>query len=92
MQKITLRTAIDMLNRSEGRVFTVRFTKRTNGETRTMNCRLGVKKGITGKGRSFDPFSKGLVTVYDMQSKGYRMISCENVMELHIEGNKFKVV
>lgn len=54
-----------------GQLFTVDFNKRTvkPGEPslRTMNCRLGVKKGVKGVGQSYDPASKNLLTVFDMQ-------------------------
>lgn len=50
-----------------GQLFTVDFVKRGDGTIRTMNCRRGVKKGVKGTGQSYDPKTKNLLTVYDMQ-------------------------
>jgi len=58
-------------NTKSGQLFTVDFIKRTAkaGEQalRTMNCRRGVSKGVKGVGQSYDPASKNLLTVFDMQ-------------------------
>ena len=54
-------------NTKGGQLFTVDFVKRSDGNIRTMNCRRGVKKGVKGTGQSYDPKSKNLLTVYDMQ-------------------------
>lgn len=51
----------------DGRIFTVDFVKRGDGTIRTMSARRGVKKGVTGAGQSYDPKTKNLLTVYDMQ-------------------------
>ena len=53
--------------RADGKIFTVDFIKRTNGEPRTMNCRRNVQKGVKGVGLKFDPKEKDLLVVYDMQ-------------------------
>jgi hypothetical protein len=62
-----------------GKIFTVKFIKRTTGEARILNCRLGVHKGVKGIGMSYDPKEHGLITVYDMQKQGFRMIATESV-------------
>lgn len=80
-----------------GKVFTVEFYKRTNGELRTMNCRRGVKKGVKGVGLKFDPKEKNLLTVYDMQKinegsdeKGaFRMINLSDLVSLKLEGKVY---
>ncbi len=38
-----------------GRIFTVVYKKRTNGEERTMTCRLGVHKHLKGGELGYDP-------------------------------------
>lgn len=55
-----------------GKIFSVLFTKRTDGTDRRMVCRTGVYKDLTGMDRPWDPEERGLLTVYDMQKKGYR--------------------
>lgn len=66
-----------------GKIFTVRFTKRSDGSDRLMNCRLGVKKHLRGGSKAFDDAEHKLVTVYDLKSKGYRSIPLEGVYELN---------
>lgn len=67
-------------------LFGVEFIKRSDGSLRRMVCRLGVAKGVTGEGRKFDPLSKGLLGVYDIQAGGYRMVPLEGVQVLRIRG------
>jgi hypothetical protein len=77
VKRITKVEAVDVILNTRGRVFTVLFTKRTTGQDRLMNCRLGVKKFLTGKGLRFDPNTKSLLPVWDMQKRAYRMISMD---------------
>lgn len=63
--EITLEQFLE--NTASGQRFTVDFVKRGDGTIRTMNCRRGVKKGVTGAGQPYDPAAKNLLTVYDMQ-------------------------
>ena len=44
---------------SGGEFVGVEFTKRTTGEVRQMNCRLGVKKHLKGGEQAYDPVAKG---------------------------------
>lgn len=66
----------------DGKFCTVHFTKRSNGEKRSMNCRLAVKKYLKGGQKSFDDGDKNLVTVFDVVKKGYRSIPCENIYKV----------
>lgn len=65
-----------------GKIACVTFVKRTDGTERKMVCRTGVRKGLTGGGSNYDPESKGLLTVFDMQKQAYRTIPAENVVEV----------
>ena len=97
-QTIDQNVAYEMMAKSDGKIFTVKFITRGKGELRTMNCRLGVTIGVKGVGMSYDAAEKGLLGVYDMQAPGddkrggFRMVALEGVSELTIEGNKFEVV
>ena len=77
--------------KGSGKIFTVRFYKRTTGEYRVMNCRGRVIRALSGGELKFDPESKGLITVFDMQKGEYRMINAETVQEVTINGITFKV-
>ena len=84
-------TAQQMLEKArDGRVFTVEFVKRTTGEWRTMTCRRGVKKGVTGVGMAYDPLSRGLFTVYDMQKKAFRHINLKDLRALVMDGKRYE--
>lgn len=71
--------------------FTVEFVKRSNGETRVMNCRKGVKKGIRGGGLSFNPVDKGLVGVFDIPKGQHRFVSLDEIKRVSIRGKRFIV-
>lgn len=75
--------------RDGGKIFNIEFIKRTTGEHRSMTCRLGVKKGVTGKGMSFKPDEKNLLCVFDMQKDAFRMINLESLIFLKALGKTF---
>lgn len=88
--KITPLKAYMLMKKSGGKIFTVRFIKK-DGTRRTMNCRLGVSKGITGKGMSFDPETREKMVVFDVKANQYRMINLDTVLKLKIEGKIYNV-
>ena len=88
---ISKKTAIDMIRGSKGKVFGVTFIKRTTGEERVMNARLGVKKGVTGEGLKFNPKDYALIPVYEMPKQQFRMINLEGLTQLNLEGKKYEV-
>ena len=71
-----------------GRIFGVRFIKRTNGDERTMTARLNVRKGVKGTGLPFSPEEKNLIVAYEMPHKRFRLIPIENILSLSIDGLK----
>ena len=91
MKPISKNEALGKIRASRGRIFTATIIKRTNGERREMNCRLGVSKYVTGEGLKFDPTKKNLITVFDMQKNGYRMINIDGLEALKIDGEEFTI-
>jgi hypothetical protein len=74
---------------SDGHIFGARFIKRTDGKIRTMSCRTGVQpKQISSQPRQWDPTEKGLLQVWDMHKKGYRMIPADSLLQLSVRGRK----
>ena len=71
--------------------FSVGFIKRGDGSLRNMNCRKGVKKGLSGKGQKYNPASKNLVCVYDVKIEEPRMITLDNIKTISMRGRKYKV-
>lgn len=74
---------------SDGAIFSVEFVKRSNGELRKMVCRMGVKKHLRGGDKAYDPTKHNLLTVFDMENKGYRSIPVDTVQRLHVNGQVF---
>jgi hypothetical protein len=83
-----------VIDEIKGQFFGITFTKRTNGETRKMNCRKGVTKDQNGGGLPYDAASKGLVTVWDAKAPGpnkYRSFAYDSVTEIRHKGQVIKV-
>lgn len=71
---------------ADGRIFSVEFIKRTNDEDRFMVARTGVRKGVTGRGLSFNPRAYNLLSVYDIGKRAFRFVSCERILWLKHHG------
>lgn len=87
---------------TNGKFFSVQFTKRTNGKLRNMTCRTGVHKflrGNAGKGRAYNPSDKDLICVWDpasydpekgdngeIRDAGYRSINLRTVCSVTFRG------
>lgn len=85
-KRLHIRQLINMNGRS-GKIFSVNFIKK-DGTHREMTCRLDVRKHLKG-GASTTSHIDNLMTVYDMQSQGYRSISLDKVFKLKISGQTF---
>lgn len=79
-----------LMKKSKGTIFTVEFIKKDN-TIRKMNCRMGVKQGLTGKGMAYDPADKEKLCVYDVQKGSYRMINLDNMLTLKLAGKTYKI-
>jgi len=96
MKTIDRDTAKQYIYKTNGQIFSAVFIKK-NGEKRKMVCRRNVRKYVTGKGLSYNPEKRGLVTVYDMQKcktdpkRAYRNINLETLEQLKIKGKKYIV-
>ena len=89
--KITREKAREKLLSAENTMFSVVFIKRTTGEVRRMLCRTGVRKYLSGGELKFIPIRKGLLSVYDMQSKGYRFINLETLISFKLGGTSYEI-
>ena len=81
-------TMIDIIKSTKGVIFSVLFIKK-DGSERHMNCRLGVKKHLNGGKLGFDALSKGLVPVYDLVKKDYRMINLSTIKYIKFNGRTY---
>jgi hypothetical protein len=75
------------LKSSGSKFFSVEFFKRTTGEKRKYNCcHFGVKKYLKGGAPAYNAGDKNLLIVYveDTDTKAYRSIPLENVVQATI--------
>jgi hypothetical protein len=79
-----------MIKDTKGKFFTVTFTKK-DGTTRVMNARLGVKAYLKGGELPYDPDAKGLIPVYDVKTRDYRMVNLNTITNLKIGNNEYQV-
>lgn len=74
---------------SDGKVFAVEFIKRSTGALRKMRCRVGVRSHLKGGAKRYDANAKRLLTVFDMEAKGYRSIPLEGIKRLTVHGRTY---
>jgi hypothetical protein len=82
--------AKQLIKATKGKFFTATFIKK-DGTVRRMNARLGVKAYLKGGTLPYDPEPKGLIPVYDVQAKGYRMVNLNTLTDLKIGNDEYKV-
>jgi hypothetical protein len=90
MKKVAKSEISNMINKNNGLLFSVLFIK-ADGTERKMICRTGVKKHLKGGELSFDPIEKGLLPVFDMEKKAYRMIPLDRVLSIKLAGQEWEV-
>lgn len=73
-------------------IFGATFIKK-NGETRSGRFRSSatMTKDKNGKGMSWDPRSRDMLTVWDMDKGAYRMINGRTLQRLSAEGKVYEV-
>jgi len=87
---ITKDEAKRLIKDTKGKFFTVTFTKK-DGSTRVMNARLGVKAYLQGGSLPYNPEEKGLLPLFDIQIKSYRVINLRTITELTIGKKTYEV-
>lgn len=81
--------AIRFIENTQGKIFSLVFTKRTDGSERHMVCRLGVYAPLAygeHKGPAYDAASKGLLTVWDMEKRSYKNIPLDAITKIKVKG------
>lgn len=83
--------AKELINLSNGRIFSAVFVKKDNTH-RLINARLGKHyKSKTGKEAHYKPKEFNLLPVYDMKIKAFRMINFNTLLTLSINNNKYLI-
>ena len=73
-----------------GRIFGVKFVKRTDGSIRTMTCRKSTHVGRSNGQMRYNPTDYNLIAgVYDVRKQGYRSINIDGLISAQIDGFKF---
>lgn len=71
----------------DGKFFTVRFVKRTDGTERLMNCR--VRPPVEGgPGMRYDPASHELLVVWEIPRRAWRQIPADGIIEIRAHGQR----
>lgn len=94
---MTRKQALLFIAQTGGKIFALRFLKRTTGEERTMNCRLDVTSHLKTapdgppmeKGVTIKP--GGLITVFDMVKKKYRSVPVDGITHIKVNGEWLEV-
>lgn len=81
-------------------IISVVFWKRTTGELRHLNGRLGVRKYVSGVGKPYNDTDYGLQTIFDMEiaktlpekdrAKAYRSFGVDSVVSIVAGGVMYK--
>jgi hypothetical protein len=90
MKRISKKHAIKLINENKGAIFSASYVK-VDGSLRDITCRLGVTKHLKGGKLAFNPTKLGMLPVFDLQAKGYRMLRVNTMYRLAIAGKQFTV-
>tara|TARA_Y100000310_G_C20410607_1_gene681787 strand:+ start:104 stop:388 length:285 start_codon:yes stop_codon:yes gene_type:complete len=91
--RISKEEARDIIKGSGGKFVSVKFVKK-DGSVRDLNGRIGVYKSqyapLKNVGLKYNPNDYGLVSIFDVQKKAYRMINIETLSQLKIDGEVYE--
>jgi len=90
MNTVTMKLSevLDFIQQTNGKIFSIKFTKRTTGEERQMTCRTGVEghKVAAPSKPGLDFKKHDLISVFDMQKQAYRSIPIEGIFAIKQDG------
>ena len=91
METINKDKAKQLINESNGRIFSAVFIKKDNTH-RLINARLGKNyKSKTGKAAPYKAKEFNLLPVYDMKNKAFRMLNFNTLLTLSIDKQAYKI-
>jgi hypothetical protein len=95
VNELTLDQAVALLKEHKfsgnGRFFGVTFIKRGNRKLRKMVCRFSVHKYVRGGHLAYKPEEKGLLSVFDVDTLGYKQVNLWKLLRLRIDGVEYTV-
>lgn len=85
---ITVQECLKHIQSLNGKIFSIIFVKRTDGNFREMVCRCDVKSHLVDNPSKppIDFRKHNLLSVWDMQKQGYRCIPHEGIAGIKIDG------
>lgn len=87
---LTLEEMRVKINSIRDRMFSVEVVKKSDGNIRTMNCRMGVRKhGHKGIGPRYSRKEKGLCCVHDVAKDAFRTINVSGVRILTVNKQRY---
>ena len=91
MKTINTDRAKELINQSNGRIFSAVFVKVDNSH-RLINARLGKHyKSNTGRAAPYKASKFNLLPVYDMKIKAFRMLNFNTLLTLSIDKKAYKI-
>jgi len=94
MKTLAMSKAISFIRSTNGRFFSVLFTKK-DGTLRKMVCRMSVRKGVKGTGTYSHTrdLTRDTITVYEMAKGGrFRAVPLDRVEWIKINGETYSIV
>jgi len=91
MPIISKEQALEIMTNQGGKIFSTIFEKRSTGLDRKMVCRRGVQSHTNGGTLNYNPQTHNLLSVFDIQARGYRMINLEGLKKLKASGVEYIV-
>ena len=82
----------ERLARTKGKIFSMQFIKRGNGELRTMKARIGEGRDMRKNAMPYEPGQRRLIVVYDVGAEGYRAVPLDGILTLNINGRNYRVI
>jgi hypothetical protein len=75
----------NIISTAGNHIFSVKFVKK-DGSIRDLTCRFGVHTPLKGGGESTTSHKNNLMTVWDVQARGYRCVNLDTVISAKIDG------
>lgn len=87
LKQTVMKNLTNIIERTAGRFFKATFVKK-DGTVREMVARTGVKAHLKGGATKYD--GSKFISVYDVQSRGYRLINKETLREVKFGGRVYR--
>ncbi len=91
MKKISRLNVKSKIQSQGNKIMSCTF-KKVNGDSRQMNFRLGVHFGKEIGPGTAEKDENSYVTVYDMNTDGYRNVNISTMIALKISGEQYEIV